>query len=329
LKITVEIQDLNKNLFLSKFAARRDAENILQSGPWSFDRNLLIFDKISGEEQPSELDLHSVPFWVRIYDLPLKMRSDLMAKKLGDLVGKFLEVNPRDINRMGKSIRIKVIIDLCKPLKRGTVLKYQSRNLWVYFKYERLPNFCYKCGRIGHQMKEYEEEAGNDSEGYTDVEEQDQAYSSWLRASPLPKAHMEVKKEPNSGTCSKTLFSSTSSSKCSEPGEEKTSKALVTADKETPVTEQPADKCDKGVEATSKAIEGVAETLGSVSISHEFAAGVDGKKDEPKGRKKWSRQKGPKMHQVKAQARKKNDSGKRQIGELTETDNVLEVLGGS
>lgn len=62
LKNTVEIQDLNKNLFLFKFVSRRDAENILHSGPWSFDRNLLILDTISGEEQPSELDLHTVQF---------------------------------------------------------------------------------------------------------------------------------------------------------------------------------------------------------------------------------------------------------------------------
>lgn len=117
LKNTVEIQDLNKNLFLFKFVSRRDAENILHSGPWSFDRNLLILDTISGEEQPSELDLHTVQFWVRIYDLPLKLRSDLMARKLGDLVGKFLEVDQRDTNRMGKSIRIKVDIDLRNPLK--------------------------------------------------------------------------------------------------------------------------------------------------------------------------------------------------------------------
>lgn len=63
LKNNVEIQDLNKNMFLFKFASRRDAEYILKSGPWNFDKKLLILDTISGEEQPSKLDLHIVPFW--------------------------------------------------------------------------------------------------------------------------------------------------------------------------------------------------------------------------------------------------------------------------
>ncbi|XP_024642377.1 uncharacterized protein [Medicago truncatula] len=328
LKNTVEIQDLNKNLFLFKFVSRRDAENILHSGPWSFDRNLLILDTISSEEQPSELDLHTVQFWVRIYDLPLKLRSDLMARKLGDLVGKFLEVDQRDTNIMGKSIRIKVDIDLRNPLKRGIVLKYQKRSLWIFFKYERLPNFCYKCGRIGHQMKECEEETGQDGEGYTDVEEQDQAYGSWMRASPLPKFQVEFKKEPSTGTCSKSLFSSTSSSKGSEAGEEKTSKVLAVNEEETPMITKQKDVVVVSPEATSKAIEGVAETLGSVSISQKFAAGVEGKKEETQVRKKWNRQKGPKGQKPKAQTKGKKEGGKRQISEANVTDSVLEAVGG-
>lgn len=75
------------------------------------------------------------PFGVRIYDLPLKLMLDLIAKKIGDLVGKFMEADQRDSNRMGKSLRIKVAIDLRNPLKRGTVLKYQGRSLWIFFKY--------------------------------------------------------------------------------------------------------------------------------------------------------------------------------------------------
>ncbi|KAF2289297.1 hypothetical protein GH714_034278 [Hevea brasiliensis] len=36
---------------------------------------------------------------------------------------------------------------------------------WIKFKYERLPHFCFFCGRIGHMVKSYEERAILISEG--------------------------------------------------------------------------------------------------------------------------------------------------------------------
>jgi hypothetical protein len=106
-----------------------------------------------------------------------------------------------------------VLIDLRKPLKRGTVIKSQDRSLKVYFKYERLPNFCFVCGRIGHQLKECDEAGDLEEAGYEDLEEKELGFGPWLRASPLPKPSFEPRKESSSGACSKNLFESTSTSK--------------------------------------------------------------------------------------------------------------------
>lgn len=88
-KNQVEAQELNKNLFLFKFASKREADPVLNNGPWSFDRNLVIFERISGDEQPSDLEMNKVSFWDRVYDLPLKLRSETMARKLGNFIGVF------------------------------------------------------------------------------------------------------------------------------------------------------------------------------------------------------------------------------------------------
>jgi hypothetical protein len=71
LKNTVEVQDLNKNLFLFRFASKRDADSVMKNGPWSFDRNLVVLKRITGEEQPSDLEMHTGEFWTRIYDFLL------------------------------------------------------------------------------------------------------------------------------------------------------------------------------------------------------------------------------------------------------------------
>lgn len=40
--------------------------------------------------------------------------------------------------------------DLDRPLLRGTKLTCNGIEVWVEFKYENLPMFCYYCGQVGH-----------------------------------------------------------------------------------------------------------------------------------------------------------------------------------
>ncbi|MCI00644.1 zinc CCHC-type-like protein, partial [Trifolium medium] len=173
LKNPVEVQDLNKNLFLFRFSSKKDVDTVIKNGPWSFDRNLLVLKRISGDEQPSDLEMHSSEFWARVYDLPLKLRSNEMAKKLGDLLGSFVDVDNKESSRLGKFLRVKTTIDLRKPLKRGTVIKYQGKSLRVYFKYERLPTFCFVCGKIGHLIKDCEDVEDKDETEFGDIEEKE------------------------------------------------------------------------------------------------------------------------------------------------------------
>src|SRR3954471_16744334 len=104
------------------------------------------------------------------------LRSEAMARKLGGILGKFEEMDMREANRNGRFLRIKVTLDLKLPLKRGTVVKFKEKNLRIHFKYERLPTFCFVCGRLGHQMKDCEAVEDLSEEGYEELEEQDLSY---------------------------------------------------------------------------------------------------------------------------------------------------------
>ncbi|XP_058746499.1 uncharacterized protein LOC131619419 [Vicia villosa] len=267
LKNHVEIQDLSKNL-LFNFASKRDLESVLKNGPWSFDRALLVLNRVSGEEQLSDLNMHFSPFRVRIYELPLMLRSEAMARKIGSIFGTFEEMDTREACRNGRFLRIKVTVDLKSPLKRGTVVKFKEKNLRVHFKYERLPTFCFVCGRIGHQLKNCESLEELIEEGFEELEEQDLSYGQWLRVSPLPKMSEQVrKKESSSGTCSKNLFNASSSQSRFDPKE----KGLL---EENEVQQNHEGGDPEGlVSEKSKAnldgldIETVAEFLGDVDLS--------------------------------------------------------------
>lgn len=150
LKNLVETRELNKNLSPFKFATKRDLEFVIRNGPWNFDRNLLVLDRVSGEEQPSGMDMHFGTFCIRVYDLSLMMRSETMAKKIGDIMGSFEEMGSREAHRIGRFLRIKVKMDLKQPMKRGTMVSFKKKKYRVYFKYEQFPICCFVFGRLGH-----------------------------------------------------------------------------------------------------------------------------------------------------------------------------------
>jgi hypothetical protein len=54
---------------------------------------------------------------------------------------------------MGEYLRVKINIDLYKPLSRGRVIKFDGKSTLIGFKYEHLPKFCFHCGVICHGVE--------------------------------------------------------------------------------------------------------------------------------------------------------------------------------
>ena len=53
-------------------------------------------------------------------------------------------------------MRVRVDLSIEKPLRMGGyVTNMDGERCRVSFKYERLPNFCFTCGKIGHDEKHY------------------------------------------------------------------------------------------------------------------------------------------------------------------------------
>ena len=57
----------------------------------------------------------------------------------------------------GNFLLLKVRIDLSLPLCRGRLISLENgKQIWISFKYERLSNLCYWCGRLTHDDRDCE-----------------------------------------------------------------------------------------------------------------------------------------------------------------------------
>lgn len=91
--------------------------------------------------KPSELQFFSLPIWVRLYDIPFRGRNnESNARSLGDKIGEFMEMDKFDYIGMEKSFRIRVKLDVRKPLKKHVPIKLRNgETCFCPVKYEKLP----------------------------------------------------------------------------------------------------------------------------------------------------------------------------------------------
>ncbi|PQM40802.1 hypothetical protein Pyn_12255 [Prunus yedoensis var. nudiflora] len=77
-------------------------------------------------------------------------------RQIGNRLGQCIDVMEGSYGEcLGRYLRIRVRLDVTKPLRRVMKLRFDhSLEAVIEFKYERLPDFCYVCGRIGHVVKE-------------------------------------------------------------------------------------------------------------------------------------------------------------------------------
>ncbi|KAK3437924.1 hypothetical protein EUGRSUZ_C02564 [Eucalyptus grandis] len=137
--------------FSFSFQSEADKQRVLDSGPWSFSGSLLVLQQCEPNTPDLCYEFTYCDFWVHFYGLPLGRATyesirDIVAK-LGEVVEVKLDTKGNSNSNFGKT---KVKINLEMPLKTGVLLNQENKRLWVEFKYERLPNYCYSCGKIGH-----------------------------------------------------------------------------------------------------------------------------------------------------------------------------------
>ena len=151
----MDVKALGENHFLFTFHQPSGKTKALEEGPWMVSRDLMVVAEFDESKTLEEIEFNSIPIWVRILKLPLGMMLDREAAMiLGQEIGSFMDVDLEDNHSdAGCFLRVKVRLNITRPLMRGVTVSNGGKDRWCPLVYEFLPDFCYVCGIIGHTDK--------------------------------------------------------------------------------------------------------------------------------------------------------------------------------
>ncbi|XP_074346236.1 uncharacterized protein LOC141685007 [Apium graveolens] len=171
-----------QNLMASLWRPREGMEfydmGVLEGGPWSFEQSMLVLPEVPNGEDLSMFQLRDMEMWIQIHDMPRGFIYENILKNIGASLGKYVKSERGTFDGGWRPyIRIRVVLNTEKPLKRRMKIKREGNNWsWINFKYEKMGTFYFVCGIIGHSERDC-------AIIYANHDKQiDKAYGTWLRA---------------------------------------------------------------------------------------------------------------------------------------------------
>lgn len=150
----VRFKELGDQNFLIEFQHLHDKDKVLSGRPWFFYRNLLTVLEVAESNVLNSIQFKFEPFWVQLHNIPLAAMTEEVGSQFGETIGHVIRVDAdSDGSKWGKCLRMRVAIDMNKPLLRGRWLSFKGHQYWISLKYERLQSFCFHCGILFHQGK--------------------------------------------------------------------------------------------------------------------------------------------------------------------------------
>jgi hypothetical protein len=150
----IAFRALEDNMFTIQCFCLGDWLKVTKGGPWLFRQNAITIEEYDGLSAPETIDLNHLAVWVQIHKLPDGYRGASLVKNLIERkIGSNAEVDLVP-HGLGNFIRVKVKLDLRKPLARFVTISRAGQREFFKIQFEKIPKFCGACGMVGHSHLE-------------------------------------------------------------------------------------------------------------------------------------------------------------------------------
>ncbi|KAF4392061.1 hypothetical protein F8388_004390 [Cannabis sativa] len=147
-------KEIEGGLIQFTFARRDDAMNVLARRPWFICGALVVIMPWPAWLTPAEVRFDKTPLWVNVESIPPFYWNLSNLKELASKASPVHELPQGIEDAIGLStLKFRATIDLNKPIYSGFFLRRQKlKDLWIQYRYEKLPKLCFKCGLLTHDQ---------------------------------------------------------------------------------------------------------------------------------------------------------------------------------
>ncbi|KAI9119800.1 hypothetical protein K1719_009189 [Acacia pycnantha] len=151
-----DVIEIDGNAFMFKFEDGNEYNRILRGRPWSINGSVLNLLERAKYKSCEEFDFSKCPVWIQMHNVPVEAMCLENAVMIGGYVGEVQMVeDPYYQSRYLRGfLRARILLDLRRPLAYGFWLpRPNEESIWISICYEKLQNFCYNCGKVGHDNR--------------------------------------------------------------------------------------------------------------------------------------------------------------------------------
>ena len=131
-------RDMGDNLMLFEFEELPTLERVRLTELWSYDKYLVSFQRLLGEDDISQVTFDYATFWVQIHNLPFQSLNKKTAEAMGGALVKVVKTSTFDEElEGGRIIRVRISLNINNPFCQGCkICLANGRDGWISFQYQ-------------------------------------------------------------------------------------------------------------------------------------------------------------------------------------------------
>lgn len=150
----IEVFEVNTTTMKFRIPNQVDRKRILRRGMWNLAGIPVILTKWSPVIEKEKPPVQSIPMWVHVKNVPIKMFSWQGLSFLTSPIGSPSRLHPETAQCLNLDVaKVFVKVDLTKDLPKKMNFNIQGEEVLVEYNYPWLPKKCEKCDKWGHSIK--------------------------------------------------------------------------------------------------------------------------------------------------------------------------------